>query len=236
MTDIHCHLLNNVDDGSSSFEESLQLLNEEKEQGVKTVFLTPHFYNPRKTKYTEEEIITKFLEFKEKTKNLGIDLYLGAECYYGPDFIEALKNKTVRGYNGSNTILLEFSLGRPMDIDDNVYSTVIKGYNVILAHPCRYPEINIETLKEVKKSKAKLQINASSIMNKKSKKVRKLALELLKLHLVDYVASDAHNLNRNVLMQQAYKFVSKKYGKDYADLIFITNQEKLITSVIKTEE
>jgi len=236
MTDIHCHLLNNVDDGSSSFEESLHLLNQEIKQGVKTVFLTPHFYNPRKTRYSDEEIVEKFLKFKEKTKSLDINIYLGAECYYGPKFLKALEDGSVRGYNNSKTLLLEFSLSRPMEIDDCVYKTILSGYDVILAHPCRYPEITFEDIKDVKISKARIQINASSILNRKNKRVRTLALKLLKARLVDFVASDAHNTKRDVELASAYNFVSKKYGEEYAKKIFIENQNKLIASVIKSEE
>ena len=41
-TDIHCHLLPNVDDGMASLEESFELLAQEEMAGVKRVYLTPH--------------------------------------------------------------------------------------------------------------------------------------------------------------------------------------------------
>lgn len=236
MIDIHTHILYKVDDGSKSLEESITLLNEEIEQGVKTVVLTPHLYHPRKSRYGIETLKEHFSQIKEQTKNLDINLILGAECYYGKEFLEAVKENKVFGYNGSKTILLEFSLIKEMEIDDLVYSTIISGYNVIVAHPCRYLGITIENIKALKKSKAKIQINASSIVNKDNKKARKLALEMLKLNLVDYVASDCHNVNRNVLMKKAKAIVSRKCGKDYALKIFDTNQQKLIDSVSKTEE
>jgi len=42
MTDCHSHLLPGVDDGVQSMEESLQILREMEQQGVRRVWLTPH--------------------------------------------------------------------------------------------------------------------------------------------------------------------------------------------------
>ncbi len=41
-TDIHCHLLPDVDDGMDSLDESFELLSQEEMAGVKRVYLTPH--------------------------------------------------------------------------------------------------------------------------------------------------------------------------------------------------
>ncbi|MBR5306150.1 MAG: capsular polysaccharide biosynthesis protein, partial [Oscillospiraceae bacterium] len=44
VVDFHTHILPAIDDGSSSVEESIALLKEEKEQGIDVVVVTPHFY------------------------------------------------------------------------------------------------------------------------------------------------------------------------------------------------
>lgn len=44
ITDIHSHILFEVDDGSDSIETSLKLLRKEYEQGVRNIILTPHFH------------------------------------------------------------------------------------------------------------------------------------------------------------------------------------------------
>jgi len=44
MTDIHCHVLPHMDDGSRSAEESLAMLEALAAQGVDCVVATPHFY------------------------------------------------------------------------------------------------------------------------------------------------------------------------------------------------
>ena len=47
MTDLHTHILPGVDDGAKAPEESLEMLRMERDQGVDTVVLTPHFYRDR---------------------------------------------------------------------------------------------------------------------------------------------------------------------------------------------
>ena len=43
MTDIHSHILFDVDDGSRNLEESIELLKMMQEIGFKNIILTPHY-------------------------------------------------------------------------------------------------------------------------------------------------------------------------------------------------
>lgn len=44
MTDMHCHILPGMDDGSRSAAESLSMLEASAAQGVDRIVATPHFY------------------------------------------------------------------------------------------------------------------------------------------------------------------------------------------------
>ena len=44
MIDFHSHILPGMDDGSKSTQESLEMLDMLRAQGVDTVAATPHFY------------------------------------------------------------------------------------------------------------------------------------------------------------------------------------------------
>ena len=46
-TDMHCHLVPKVDDGSKCYEESIECLNTLKAVGYDKVIITPHFQTPR---------------------------------------------------------------------------------------------------------------------------------------------------------------------------------------------
>ena len=43
MYDIHCHILPGVDDGAAHLELSLEMLKAERDSGVRTIILTPHY-------------------------------------------------------------------------------------------------------------------------------------------------------------------------------------------------
>ena len=48
MRDIHSHILYNIDDGSKSLEESIELLKELEKSGVEEIILTPHYIEDSK--------------------------------------------------------------------------------------------------------------------------------------------------------------------------------------------
>ncbi len=84
MIDFHSHILPSVDDGSSSVEESIEMLRMSYCGGIREMVATPHFY-------AQKEAPERFLERREKAWErlapvLPEDtpkIYLGAEvCYY----------------------------------------------------------------------------------------------------------------------------------------------------------
>ena len=57
MIDVHCHLLNNVDDGSDSIECTLQNLEKAERAGFSDIILTPHYIE---NYYENKKDIIKF--------------------------------------------------------------------------------------------------------------------------------------------------------------------------------
>ena len=53
--------------------------------------------------------------------------------------------------------------------------------------------------------------------------------QLFENNLVDFVASDIH-VDRKYCSQKAYRLISKKYGKQVAEDVFVNNAKKLILS------
>ena len=47
ITDMHCHILPGLDDGSKSMEETMEALREASRQGITSVIATPHYYPGR---------------------------------------------------------------------------------------------------------------------------------------------------------------------------------------------
>jgi len=231
MIDIHTHILPNVDDGSKSFEMSMTMLKQAKEQGVTHIILTPHKILDSKMDLPKEEMEAKFLEFKDKTKDLGIELILGSEIFYTTKAFHKLIGGELTTINNSKYCLVEFPMGEEVDIEESLYNIRVNGFIPILAHPERYHYLKLDEIISIKEQ-ALIQINSTSILGLHSKKSKKMAFDLLKKDLVDFVASDCHDdIVRKVNLKEAYNIVSKKFGYAQAEKIFTTNQKELIESI-----
>lgn len=226
MIDIHSHLLPCVDDGSISAEKSFAMLREAASFGVTDMILTPHSH--LRLNLGPEGLKGVFDMFKNAALNLGIgvNLYLGQEIYFSPDFAEELKNPLFT-LNGTRYVLAEFDFYEKTDVADAVYELSVKGYKPIVCHVERYTYLTISDVKAIKECGGEIQVNADSIINKNLKGDHKRAKAVLKEGLCDYVASDMH-YGRVNCMAKAYGFVCKKYGKDTADKLFTLNARKII--------
>ena len=203
MTDIHTHIIPNVDDGSPNLETSINMIKHELDIGVDTIICTPHHIFHRYEK-TVGEIKKQFELLKSEVEklNLPVKLYLGQEiCYtHREDIISMLKSGKLLTLNNTNRILLEFSFTRePEDVLDVIYNFSVNGYEVIIAHVERYEWMTLEKVKDLKKEGALIQINSNSYLGLTTWKEKRFTKKLLKLGLVDYVASDAHSFRPSTL-------------------------------------
>lgn len=203
MIDIHTHVIPYLDDGSPNLETSLEMIKHEIAIGVKEIYCTPHHIYHRYEK-SVEEIKKNFQMLKDavEKENLPVKLYLGQEiCYtHRENTLEMLSKGELLTLNNTNRILLEFSFTRePEDILDIIYNFNIKGYEVIIAHVERYEWMTLDKVKALRNEEAKIQINSNSILGLTGGKEKRFVKKLLKLDLVDYVASDTHSFRPSTL-------------------------------------
>ena len=43
LYDMHCHIIPGVDDGAKTISDAMEILRDERAQGVENIILTPHF-------------------------------------------------------------------------------------------------------------------------------------------------------------------------------------------------
>lgn len=228
MIDIHTHILPNVDDGSKSFTDSIRMVKESQALGVNHLIITPHIFSPYIKCKTKDEIIPIFNEFKNLVKEEGIDvnLYLGHEVSYNFRIFDYFKYGEFLTLNNRNYILFELPYENELrNFEELRYNFECYNMNLILAHIERYTYYSIKKLKALKAQNVYFQVNASSLQ--KSSKYFKTANKLLKLDLVDFIASDIHH-NRTNYLKDAYEFVLKAYGQERAERIFYLNPQKLV--------
>ena len=232
MIDIHSHILPFVDDGSSSIEDSINLVKEAVKNGVKHLILTPHYREP----YFHEigELKESFENFKKEVAKNGIDinLYLGEEIFLSKDYKELLINGELLTLNGTKFVLVEFGDCSDFEMTELIYSIVKSGYKPIVAHVERYKNIDESLASEIKHLGGFIQVNAGSIVDAINLKTKRRVKKLFENGVVDFVASDVHNV-RKYSMKNAYDVIEKKYGKELADKVFYTNAKEIIYSQAK---
>ena len=216
MIDIHNHILYGVDDGSKDLDMSLAMLKEEMEQGVSTIYLTPHQNQQTLTGPLLKERYQSFLQ-ELKEKGIDMDIRLGAEIYYYPGLKQDLLSGKALTMDESKYVLVEFSTRTETNVSEIVYELVMAGFTPIIAHIERYPYLKKEDYFDIKEAGGLIQINSGSFSHFSS---RGLIKYLLKNDLVDYVATDAHDTGRRkVDFSFVHTYIKKKYPELYTKLI-----------------
>jgi len=231
FVDIHTHILPFVDDGSESWETSIQMIQQAEKQGVVTMIATPHILSENDYRI-EDDIISKYQELKKRMKesNLKIKLYLGSEIYAQPDM--TLNHKISTYNNNKKYFLVEFPMTSiPRFVADKFFEFIVSEKIPIIAHPERNLGFQNKTrlAYDFVQRGALMQINSLSILGKHGSAAKQIAFKLISHHLAHFVASDCHDPeHRTVNLAQAYDVVVKNWDKTTADLLFYHNPNKIL--------
>lgn len=235
MIDIHCHILPEVDDGSRSLNESIEMAMIAKEQGITKIINTSH-YHPDFRYKKGEELIKELNDFNNVLKEnmIDIEVLIGNEIYYTKDLIKQINDLDFYTLNNSRYILIELPpTNFPNDLCTIVYELKEKNYTPVFAHVERYIEVqeNPEIIYDAIEAGAIIQINSQSILGKSGKELQKICHTLIDRNMVHVVGTDAHRSRRRApIFSDAYKYVSDKYSKEVADDLFIKNNNLIINN------
>lgn len=227
MTDIHSHLLFDVDDGSRSIEESIELLSRMKEIGFDNVIITPHYiedsdYN---SKNIEKENKLKELKIALSKENIDINICIGNEIFINENIISLIEDGSIESLNNTNHLLIELPFhNKILNLEDIIYELKYNGYVPVIAHPERYTyfQEDYELVDKLKEEGVLFQCNYSSIIGYYGKDALKLLKYMLKHRYVDYLGTDIHRLNRTDVIdnfKKIDKLFNKIAGKTYYQLI-----------------
>lgn len=231
IVDMHSHVLANVDDGSSSLEESAAMLRMEAQQGISRVVATPHFYarhdTPERFLRRREEAYRNLSE--ELQKHPGCpEVKLGAEVYFfsGMSHVDSLKLLTI---DRKRCILLEMPQPPWTDKMYREIAEIREKLDIIpvIAHVDRYigrfrtfgiPE-KLEELPVLVQANARFFLQRST---------RGMALRMLQKNQIHLLGSDCHNLQeRQPRLGEAISVIEAGLGKaaleqirEYQDLVF----------------
>lgn len=230
--DIHTHILPGVDDGSKNMEMSENMLRMAYEQGVRTIYATPH-YGSGKEKYDRDYLLEQFEKVKEKALNIGeegIRLLLGNEVYYGNDSVEDVKSGKALTMNNTKYVLVEFDVGiRYKDMYAALQKFVLAGYRPILAHIERYECLfkQYNELYNIKSLGVTMQVNASTVIPKFNQSAS-FCRKLIREGYISFLGSDCHRIEwRPPCMESGVSVLKKKTPEKIMDKLLNINPVKL---------
>ena len=200
FVDVHNHILPGIDDGARTNEDAIALIKGFGEFGVSNFIATPHIihnYYPN----TPETITASLNELKAELLKVGLrDVAITASAEHMiDDNFESILEKEEVMHMRNDYLLVEMSyLQPPLNFETAMIKIASKRYYPILAHPERYNFLHYKPRKygQYKEKGILFQLNLLSLGDFYGKDVSKMGLKLLEDGLIDYVASDVHNLHQ----------------------------------------
>lgn len=196
MVDIHSHILNNVDDGSDSLENTLNILRKAENAGFSDIILTPH-YIENYYENTKDLISEKINELKQflYREEIIVNLHQGNEIMLTDNTPKLLQECAISSLANSRYILFELPFSnRMLNFENIIFELKEIGAIPVLAHPERYIYIqeNPDELLKMMNLGILVQSNYGSFMGLYGKKAKVTAEILLKNKLIHFLGSDTH--------------------------------------------
>jgi protein-tyrosine phosphatase len=233
VIDIHSHILYGIDDGSKSFETSLEMLRLAADAGTTDIVATPHCNGqfPFQPEVNRERIAE--LQAHAPT---GLRIHSGCDFHLSYENVEeAFHNPRKFTINGLNYLLVEFPDGALIPNIGEVFER-LRGIGVVpvITHPERNWMIqqNFETMESWVGLGALVQVTAGSLTGRFGKPAQKFAERTIDRGICHFVASDAHDTrDRHPKLQNAYELVRGRWGEAVAEHLFTVNGKAVIEGV-----
>ena len=200
LTDIHCHILPYVDDGSDDEDETRDLIAMQSRQGVDRIIITPHL-RERMFETSQREVDIEFERLREYVRTIrGPRIYAGRENHCDHLFLHELHSGRAVTLAQSEYILIEFARHGRDRIFRYVNEVLDQGLVPVIAHVERYPAIwaEPELAGELAAKGALLQMNCESVMGLMGRRQQALSMRLLEEDVISFMASDAHHRDYRV--------------------------------------
>ena len=233
ITDTHGHYIFGVDDGATSMDMSLEMIQSAYEQGVRNIFCTSHdSANPLLYQSVLATLREALLE-----KGLDVALHAGCEIYcdehYMDEIIQALHNGDLLPMGTSNYVLMEFA---PWATKEEIFHCVSRVQNEtdfrpIVAHfeRCLWVHDEEDVIDRIKDLNVAVQVNAYSLVESTSESVKAFARKLLEAEAVTFVGSDAHRSDhRPVNLASGINYIYETCDEDYANAVCYGNAQRML--------
>ena len=221
MIDFHSHIVYDVDDGSETLEQSIEILKKAEHAGFNKIILTPH-YMENYYEVPTNQITEKIEKLNEKCREeqIDIELYQANEIYITNHMVEFLEENYATTINNSRYVLFELPMNEePANLLEVIYQLLENKKVPIIAHPERYAYIQKEPNKLIPliEQGVLFQTNYGSIEGQYGKEIQKTAKLLLEHNFIHFLGSDVHHEG----------YIYEKMPEIKADLRKIISNEKI---------
>lgn len=209
-TDIHCHLLPGVDDGSPDIAHTLSLLDfMGNELGYSKIWLTPHVMAGLHN--TADKLKQQF-EAMMIHYSGNIEIHLASEYMMDAEFEIRLKTDPLR--LGKDYLLVETSyMSGPNNLNDILINVWNSGFHPLIAHPERYMYMEEDDYWSLKDKGYEFQLNLMSLSGYYGGRPKYIAVQLLEDNFYDFVGTDLHHLERYRQMLSGLNLSGKQLDK-----------------------
>jgi protein-tyrosine phosphatase len=197
MIDIHTHIIPQIDDGSRSLEESLEIARKELSGGTQIMIATPHV-EERLDIEKSPQIVERVADLNRSFEQEGVALkvFPGAELYPSLSILRGLDNNLPITLAGSGKyVLIDLPHSAlPHDFDTILFEIQSRGVTPILAHPERCPvfQPNPEGVLPYVERGICFQLNMGSFTGRHGAQATACVKKLFGMRIAHFLASDAH--------------------------------------------
>lgn len=224
MIDIHTHILPGLDDGSASWNDTLDMARAAASEGITTIIATPHHANGTYTN-TAQDVAEHTQTINEKLIAAGVPVTVrtGQEIRVHDDLLDAWNRNELLPLAGSSYVLIEMPSSRiPKAMIELIHELNILGLKAVIAHPERNAEIvqHPDRLAELIEAGAFAQVTTHSLLGGFGKRIEQSAWSLLKAGHIHIVSSDAHHIvRRGFRLREAYDAIERRMGEQWVNYL-----------------
>lgn len=245
MIDVHSHILYGLDDGANDEQTSLQMARAYQQLGFEKTVASPHIADKSGHQLSGTEVGDKLQSLNQKisAEGINLELVIGAEYYLDRDFTDIAEDHwPLLRINNSLFVLVEMpALFMPATLGLSFFNTRAKNpelkkllpfLRLILAHPERNEDVISKpefAIKRIKEQGVYIQMNLGSLVDYYGKAVRKAAEQILKLKMVDLIATDAHSPEQLAsIVPEGLKRLRKLAGEKAVHMLLKVNPAKVL--------
>ena len=232
FTDIHCHIVPGIDDGSANLAESLTMARMAGADDTKSLIATPHQLGTN-SGISAEAIRQGVADLQTAldAEGIGVAVVPGADVRIEPELPKLVKQgKVLTLADRGKHVLLELPHETYFPLEPLLAALARQGLVGILSHPERNRGIikNPNVMWDVVEAGGLLQITAGSLTGAFGRSPQKIAELCVEERLVHFIASDAHDTkNRPFGMRGAYDTIIEMADKELANLVCCENPARV---------